>query len=487
MNLSDEKTYFYTEDFLKYFCERFGYSDSSYINKTPYYTFYAPILSKDDNVESGFLSYLPLPSLIGYASDKSIKKEMKIYLEKILNLGSQRIALRQDPLVNYDHQIIKSLLQEDFTPNIFYTSIIDLTLSKDELWQNIRKSYRSLINSLIKDVDYSLVIVDKDNNLKCIYDWINLYLKLVERSGRKTSKEQFINIEQSIKNDSGYLYLLYKDDELVSGVNMNYSNGIANYSASGTHPDYEHKNYFSHYLLWAAINDLKIRNYKKLEMGPIFYDNIENFYPHSEKELSISDFKLGMGGELTPFTIFERKSTMNIPIIEGDKVVLKPLSFDELESNYVSWLNDEEVCKYNSHCEIEYTKEMAIKYIKALKKDKSKEVYAVYLKNNNLHIGNISLKQINNKYHSAEITYLFGEKQHWGKGYAYEASKILIKRAFEDLGIHRLFFGTHVKNIAMRNLGEKLGFVKEGLLKDSLFKNEKYNDTLIYGKINEKE
>lgn len=170
--------------------------------------------------------------------------------------------------------------------------------------------------------------------------------------------------------------------------------------------------------------------------------------------------------------------------LESKRIFLKPLSEDELKGNYVSWLNDKEVCKFNSHGEIDYTNEMAIDFINSLKTDKSKEVYAVYLKENNTHIGNISIQQLDLKNNNAEIAYIFGEKQYWGQGYAFEASKLLLKRAFEDLKLHRIYFGTHTENIAMQKLGEKLGFIKEGIKKDAQLKNGKYNDIVIYAIIN---
>lgn len=171
--------------------------------------------------------------------------------------------------------------------------------------------------------------------------------------------------------------------------------------------------------------------------------------------------------------------------LESNRIFLKPLSKDELKGNYVKWLNDKEVCKFNSHGETEYTNEMAATFIKSLENDKAKEVYAVYLKEDNIHIGNISLQQIDFKNNNAEIAYLFGEKQYWGQGYAFESSEVIIKRAFKELKLHRLYFGTHIENIAMQKLGENLGFVKEGLKKDAQFKYDKYNDIVIYAIINE--
>lgn len=170
--------------------------------------------------------------------------------------------------------------------------------------------------------------------------------------------------------------------------------------------------------------------------------------------------------------------------LDSERLYLKKLSNDELKGNYVNWLNDKEVCKYNSHGEIQYTEQMAVDFINSLKNNNSKEVYAVYLKENATHIGNISLQCINKRNNNAEIAYIFGEKQYWGKGYAKEASKILINRAFNELNLHRLYFGTHIENIPMQKLGESLGFHREGIQKDAQYKNGKYNDIVIYGLVN---
>lgn len=166
-----------------------------------------------------------------------------------------------------------------------------------------------------------------------------------------------------------------------------------------------------------------------------------------------------------------------------ERICLRPLSFKELKGNYVSWLNDFEVCKHNGHGEELYTLEMATEYIKSLKEDKTKMVFAVYLLENDCHIGNISIQNIDLKNKSAEIAFLFGEKQYWGKGYATEAAELIIELMKYDLGLHRAYIGTSVYNIGMQKVSEKLGFNKEGVLKDAQFKNGKYNDMILYSKI----
>ena len=171
-------------------------------------------------------------------------------------------------------------------------------------------------------------------------------------------------------------------------------------------------------------------------------------------------------------------------ILKTENLILTPLSEKELDGNYVNWLNDKEVCKYNSHGERTYTREMAVDFINSVKNDSTKEVYAVYHQKDNIHIGNISLQQIDKRNQSAEIAFLFGEKGYWGKGYASEAAQELLKRAFNELKLHRIYFGTSQYNIGMQKVGEKLGFQKEGTLKDAQFKNGKFNDIVLYGLVN---
>ncbi|MDR1488705.1 MAG: GNAT family N-acetyltransferase [Holosporales bacterium] len=169
--------------------------------------------------------------------------------------------------------------------------------------------------------------------------------------------------------------------------------------------------------------------------------------------------------------------------LEGKKVYLIPLSMQELRGgNYIDWLNDKEVCKYNSHGDVKYTYEDAVTYINELSNNASKIVYAVYSRNDKVHIGNISLQKIDKKNRNAEVALLFGEIFYWNKGCATEALQLLIEKG-KKIGLHRLYFGTHMENVAMQKVGEKLNFQKEGLLIEAQFKNGIYNHVYIYGLI----
>ena len=169
------------------------------------------------------------------------------------------------------------------------------------------------------------------------------------------------------------------------------------------------------------------------------------------------------------------------PFIEGKTVNLRPLSLEDVNDTYVNWLNDAEVCAYNSHHVYPYTRELAIEYVTRVRSQKNDLVLAIVEKGSGKHIGNISLQNLHPINRNAEFAVILGDKEYWGKGIGEEASRLLIKHGFEQLNLHRIYCGTSVKNIAMQKLAAALGFVQEGIRKDAMFKNAEFVDVIEYG------
>lgn len=165
----------------------------------------------------------------------------------------------------------------------------------------------------------------------------------------------------------------------------------------------------------------------------------------------------------------------------GERVYLRPLSLQDLNGNYVSWLNDSEVCVSNSHHIFPYTEEMARYYIQNAYISKDKLVLAAVLKENDRHIGNISLLDIDFRSQHAEFAILFGEKKYWGKGFSKEAALLIIQHGFSALNLHRIYCGTFSENTPMIKLASYLGMKKEGVRREAFFKNGKFVDIVELG------
>lgn len=79
-----------------------------------------------------------------------------------------------------------------------------------------------------------------------------------------------------------------------------------------------------------------------------------------------------------------------------------------------------------------------------------------------------------------EVGYLI-DKSHQGKGFAYEAVRAALDFGFDKLNLHRIEAQLHPENAASRSLLEKLGFQREGLMRQNYCIDGRYSDTLVYG------
>src|SRR5215475_14697703 len=68
----------------------------------------------------------------------------------------------------------------------------------------------------------------------------------------------------------------------------------------------------------------------------------------------------------------------------------------------------------------------------------------------------------------------------WGRGFATEAAGALLRFGFDDLGLHRVTAACGPDNTASIRVLEKLGYVSEGRLRDHVFTNGAWRDSLLY-------
>ena len=91
-----------------------------------------------------------------------------------------------------------------------------------------------------------------------------------------------------------------------------------------------------------------------------------------------------------------------------------------------------------------------------------KEAYAICLKEDNRAIGAIELKlnghsDMTDRDDECELGYWLG-KPFWGRGIVPEAGKELLRHAFEDLGMTKVWCGYYDGNIKSKRAQEKCGF-----------------------------
>jgi ribosomal-protein-alanine N-acetyltransferase len=72
------------------------------------------------------------------------------------------------------------------------------------------------------------------------------------------------------------------------------------------------------------------------------------------------------------------------------------------------------------------------------------------------------------------------DSRYWGRGYATEAARALLRFGFRELGLHRIWSHCLAENRASARVLEKIGMRQEGHLRENEWMKGRWWDTLLY-------
>lgn len=165
--------------------------------------------------------------------------------------------------------------------------------------------------------------------------------------------------------------------------------------------------------------------------------------------------------------------------IAGKNLCLCPLSLDDLKGPYLDWINNQENDRLTQHAQFPHTHESLLDYFKKKSQSSTDLWLAIKLNEGNKHIGNIEISQIDSVHRRGTYAILLGDSAEMGKGYAFEASVLILQHAFNKLNLQRIQLGVHEDNKAALSLYEKLGFQKEGVWRNYFLRNGKYSNMIF--------
>ena len=103
---------------------------------------------------------------------------------------------------------------------------------------------------------------------------------------------------------------------------------------------------------------------------------------------------------------------------------------------------------------------------------------AVHERATNRLIGTCAFSQLDGDNGSALFHITIGEKDAWGHGYGTEATWLMLRHAFETLGLHRIGLFVFEFNERAIRAYERCGFVIEGRARESIWRNGRWWDEL---------
>lgn len=168
------------------------------------------------------------------------------------------------------------------------------------------------------------------------------------------------------------------------------------------------------------------------------------------------------------------------PVLETKRLTLREITKDDLEGIFACFSNDN-VTRYYGQ-ETFQSIEEAEKFVEFFSKnyhEKRGIRWGIERKDIKGIIGTIGFNAWSPKHKRAEIGYEISP-DHWRKGYTSEALYKVLSYGFEVMDLTRIGAVVFLENEASNNLLTKIGFQKEGVLKDYMYQNDIAYDTYIY-------
>lgn len=129
-------------------------------------------------------------------------------------------------------------------------------------------------------------------------------------------------------------------------------------------------------------------------------------------------------------------------------------------------MSDPNVNKYMNIDGSKMRPEDCLSFINKTRNDANSKHFAI-INEEDRWVGTISLKNIDYRVKSAEYAIITSSDAH-GKGYAYEATKEILRYAFNDLQLNRVYLDVLVENVRANKFYKKIGFVLEGTFRQAI-------------------
>ena len=175
------------------------------------------------------------------------------------------------------------------------------------------------------------------------------------------------------------------------------------------------------------------------------------------------------------------KNISRICFLKAEKIFLRPVEIEELPkiaSLVEKWVNNEVVTHYMFTGQKPQNIQQIISDLKRQIKSEKNVIFLIINIKTQKPIGYAGLYDINLTARKAEFRILIGEKSFWGKGYGTEVTELLTYYGFDRLNLNRIYLGYTAANKGAGRAYEKAGYQYEGTLKEDIYRNSQYYDSI---------
>lgn len=167
----------------------------------------------------------------------------------------------------------------------------------------------------------------------------------------------------------------------------------------------------------------------------------------------------------------------NQPILQGEKVVLRPITLEDTPL-IIKWRNTPSV-QQNFIFRQPFTREMHEGWMKTKVATGQVIQYIIETVEDHRPIGSVYLRDIDLANNCAEYGIFIGEEDARNQGIGTETARLFVKYGFEVLGLHRIYLRLISGNAPAYHAYQKAGFVQEGIFRDMVWLDGRYQDIVF--------
>lgn len=163
--------------------------------------------------------------------------------------------------------------------------------------------------------------------------------------------------------------------------------------------------------------------------------------------------------------------------LRGDRVLLRPLASGDLR-RCVKWFSDPQVVRFLGRS-TPVTLAEEERWFREYRRRSDEQIFAIEVDSH--HIGNLGLHKVDRVHRKAELGIVIGEPAYWSRGYGSDAVRAGLRYGFGSLGLNKISLDVIEYNERGIRSYEKVGFQREGVHREEIFKDGRFFNVLRMG------
>ena len=164
--------------------------------------------------------------------------------------------------------------------------------------------------------------------------------------------------------------------------------------------------------------------------------------------------------------------------LDGERIQLRPHD-PKNYGLYAEWYGDPEVWHLTSWARAPLGRSAVKRLFEEREMSTTDDSFAIHPNGESEPVGVVSLMNVSEANLSAELSVIVGRPDDRSHGYGAEAVAMIVRYAFEDLGLNRVGLSVFEFNEEAIAAYEKLGFVVEGRIRKAIKRRSGFHDAIL--------